>query len=51
MATGVALNANQLGIGCAFIFGTLLVEDSDDIVPYFGLLSLIATIAFIGSLL
>jgi hypothetical protein len=51
MATGVALNANQLGIGCAFIFGTLLVGDSDDIVPYFGLLSLISTITFIGSLL
>jgi len=51
MATGVALNANQLGIGFAFIFGTLLVSKADDIIPYFGLLSQISTLAFIGTLL
>jgi len=50
MATGVALNANQLGIGFAFVFGSILVGNSDDIVPYFGLLSLISTLAFLGSL-
>lgn len=50
MATGVALNANQLGIGFAFIFGTLLVAKSDDIPGYFGLLSLISTITFFGAL-
>ena len=50
MATGVALNANQLGIGFAFIFGTLLVSEKEDIAPYFGLLSLISTIAFMGTL-
>lgn len=48
MATGVALNSNQLGIGCAFIFGTMLVTKEEDIVPYFKLLSLISTIAFVG---
>jgi MFS family permease len=51
MATGVALNANQLGIGFAFIFGTLLVASSDDIPSYFGLLSIISTITFFGALL
>lgn len=51
LATGVALNANQLGIGFAFIFGTLLVSSSDDIVPYFGLLSIVSTLSFIGTLL
>lgn len=51
MATGIALNANQLGIGFAFIFGTLLVADSDDIPPYFGLLSILSTVAFLGVLL
>jgi MFS family permease len=51
MATGVALNANQLGIGFAFIFGTLLVANSDDIPSYFGLLSIISTITFFGALL
>ena len=50
MATGVALNANQLGIGFAFIFGTLLVAKSDDISPYFGLLSTLSTITFLGCL-
>eukprot|EP00573_Skeletonema_grethae_P000868 CAMPEP_0201687840 /NCGR_PEP_ID=MMETSP0578-20130828/1715_1 /ASSEMBLY_ACC=CAM_ASM_000663 /TAXON_ID=267565 /ORGANISM="Skeletonema grethea, Strain CCMP 1804" /LENGTH=775 /DNA_ID=CAMNT_0048172019 /DNA_START=188 /DNA_END=2516 /DNA_ORIENTATION=- len=51
MATGVALNSNQLGIGCAFVFGTILVETKDDIIPYFGLLSVIATVMFIGAAL
>ena len=51
MATGVALNANQLGIGFAFIFGTLLVATSDDIVRYFGLLSFISTVTFLGCLI
>jgi len=51
MATGVALNANQLGIGFAFIFGTLLVSESDDIPKYFGLLSIISTITFLGTLI
>ena len=49
LATGVALNSNQLGIGFAFIFGTLLVSDSDDIPKYFGLLSTISTITFLGA--
>jgi len=48
MATGVALNSNQLGIGFAFVFGTLLVATTDDIVPYFQFLSFIATVSFIG---
>ena len=51
MATGVALNANQLGIGFAFIFGTILVGDSNDIFGYFGLLSLVSTVAFLGTLI
>lgn len=51
MATGVALNANQLGIGFAFIFGTLLVASSEDIPNYFGLLSIVSTLAFLGTLI
>mmetsp|Transcript_29505 Transcript_29505/g.46341 ORF Transcript_29505/g.46341 Transcript_29505/m.46341 type:complete len:837 (+) Transcript_29505:121-2631(+) len=51
MATGVALNSNQLGIGCAFVFGTILVETKEDIIPYFGLLSVISSIVFIGAAL
>ena len=51
MATGVALNANQLGIGFAFIFGTLLVAQKEDIIPYFGLLSQISTLCLIGTLI
>ena len=49
MATGVALNSNQLGIGAAFVFGTILVDTEKDIVPYFRLLSVVATITFIGT--
>jgi len=51
MATGIALNANQLGIGFAFIFGTILVAKSEDIPSYFGLLSILSTITFIGTLI
>jgi len=51
MATGVALNANQLGIGFAFVVGTLLVASKDDIIPYFGLLSSLSTIVFLGALI
>lgn len=51
LATGIALNANQVGIGFAFVFGTLLVQSRDDIGPYFGLLSILSALAFIGSLL
>jgi len=51
MATGVALNSNQLGIGFAFVFGTVLVATQEDIIPYFGLLSIVATLTFIGTAL
>jgi Major Facilitator Superfamily len=50
LATGVALNSNQLGIGFAFVFGTMLVETSDDIPKYFGLLSILSTLTFLGTL-
>lgn len=51
MATGIALNSNQVGIGFAFIFGTLLVTTSDDIPAYFGLLSIVSTLTFLGVLI
>ena len=47
MATGMALNSNQLGIGCAFV-SSMLVKTEQDILPYFGVLSLISTITFVG---
>jgi hypothetical protein len=50
MATGVA-ERNQLGIGFAFVFGTLLVGDSNGVSRYFGLLSLLSALSFIGTLL
>ncbi len=48
LATGVALNANQIGIGCSFIFGSLLVATGEDISKYFGLLSTLSTVVFFG---
>lgn len=48
LATGIALNSNQLGIGCSFVLGSLLVVTHDDIPSYFALLSLLSTIVFIG---
>ena len=51
LATGVSLNANQLGIGCAFVFGTILVKTAQDIPRYFSLMSFLAMLLFIGCLL
>ena len=48
LATAMALNSNQLGIGCAFVFGTIFVATSDDIPIYFGLLTFLSILAFIG---
>jgi len=48
LATGVALNANQLGIGLAFIVGTKMVNSKEDIATYFDLLSTLAILAFVG---
>mmetsp|Transcript_24937 Transcript_24937/g.57595 ORF Transcript_24937/g.57595 Transcript_24937/m.57595 type:complete len:745 (-) Transcript_24937:339-2573(-) len=48
MATGIALNSNQVGIGCAFVFGTWLVESHDDIPMYFSFMTMLSIIIFIG---
>lgn len=50
LATGLALNSNQLGIGFAFTFGTLLVDSRSSVLPYFSILSILSTIAFAGCL-
>mmetsp|Transcript_32146 Transcript_32146/g.68011 ORF Transcript_32146/g.68011 Transcript_32146/m.68011 type:complete len:1341 (-) Transcript_32146:252-4274(-) len=47
-ATGVALHSNRIGIGCAFVFGTLLVETSDDLIAYFHLLSVLSAVLFVA---
>jgi MFS family permease len=51
MATGISLNANQLGIGCAFVFGTILVDQPEDIPRYFSLITLLSIFLFLGTLL
>lgn len=51
LATGIALNSNQLGVGFAFVFGTMLVLSTEDIPKYFGLLSSISTLTFLGCFL
>ena len=50
LATGLALNSNQLGIGFAFTFGTLLVDSRNSVLPYFTILSIMSTLVFIGCL-
>jgi len=51
MATGVALNSNQLGIGVAFVAGTLMVEKIDDIYSYLNVIAIISVVIFFGVLL
>ena len=51
LATSIALNANQLGVGLAFIVGALYVQSPSQIATYFGLLSFFSVIAFVGTAL
>ena len=51
MATSIALNANQLGVGLAFIVGALYVQSPSQIANYFSLLSFFSVLAFIGTAL
>ena len=48
LATSIALNANQLGVGLAFIVGALYVQSPNQIASYFSLLSLLSIFAFVG---
>ena len=49
LATGVALNSNQIGIGFAFFVGTIMVKQKEDIPKYFEFLTIIAIFVFIGT--
>ena len=51
LATSIALNSNQIGVGCAFIVGALWVQAPSQIVNYFSLLSLFSILAFVGTAL
>ena len=51
LATSVALNANQLGVGLAFIVGALYVQSPSQIANYFSLLSIFSIFAFVGTAL
>jgi len=51
MATGVALNSNQIGIGLSFFFGALLIREEDSVPWYFSFLSYFSSILVIGVLI
>lgn len=51
LATSIALNSNQIGVGCAFIVGALWVQSPSQIVNYFSLLSFFSVLAFVGTAL
>mmetsp|Transcript_10994 Transcript_10994/g.18792 ORF Transcript_10994/g.18792 Transcript_10994/m.18792 type:complete len:702 (+) Transcript_10994:35-2140(+) len=51
LATSIALNSNQIGVGCAFIVGALYVQSPSQIVNYFSLLSVFSILAFVGTAL
>ena len=48
LATSIALNSNQLGVGFAFIVGALWVKTPDQVATYFSLLSFFSLATFIG---
>ncbi len=49
LATSIALNANQLGVGLAFVVGALYVQSPSQIANYFSLLSIFSILAFAGT--
>jgi MFS family permease len=51
LATSIALNSNQIGVGCAFIVGALWVQSPSQIVNYFSLLSFFSILVFVGTAL
>jgi len=42
------LHIHQLGFGCAFFFGALLVKRGDDVLPYFHFLGVISAVVFVA---
>ena len=44
----ITMHSNQIGIGCSFVFGTRLVIESKDLLSYFHLLSIMASVIFVG---
>jgi len=50
MATGVALNSNQLGIGVAFVAGTIFVSRKEFIFQYFNIITIFSLVTFVGVL-
>jgi hypothetical protein len=51
IATAIALNSNQLGIGASFAMGALVVERASDVPQYFGFLGVLSFLLFLGVLL
>mmetsp|Transcript_32309 Transcript_32309/g.77229 ORF Transcript_32309/g.77229 Transcript_32309/m.77229 type:complete len:660 (+) Transcript_32309:142-2121(+) len=51
LATSIALNANQLGVGLAFLVGALWVQSPSQIANYFSLLSFLSLFGFVGTCL
>ncbi|EED93428.1 hypothetical protein THAPSDRAFT_268737 [Thalassiosira pseudonana CCMP1335] len=51
LATSIALNANQLGVGMAFVVGALYVQSPSQVANYFSLLSFFSVAAFVGCVL
>jgi MFS family permease len=50
-STAVALNFNQIGIATAFLLGGAMATTASGMENYFGLISIIATLVAVGSLL
>ena len=51
LATSIALNSNQLGVGLAFLVGALWVQSPSQITSYFSLLSFLSLFGFVGTCL
>ncbi|KAK3241630.1 hypothetical protein CYMTET_48619 [Cymbomonas tetramitiformis] len=50
-ASGVCINANQIGIGFAFVLGPLTVKDKEDIEEYFFWIAMLAAVLCFGTCL
>lgn len=50
IATAIALNSNQLGIGASFAMGALIVDRASDVPQYFAFLGVLSFLLFLGVL-
>jgi MFS family permease len=51
LATTVGLNSNQVGIACAYLFGSWFIDNSTDVYRYFKIMAVVSGVLMVGVIL